>query len=370
MALHDAWIQAPILPHRAVTLAREIGLGGLTLCALMPDTKGSLYSRYRPDDLRAHLDNLRVNNLRAGVMIWADTTPRDVDVAARWLASNRGALLACGLLEVDAEESFVKGSPANRALWVEMFAEFVVGLRADGWEGQVSVTATDWDLRHDRIDALIRDLGEVVRPQWYVFRKPGDEPHWSHKLGSPTAQIGTWEDQLLKRALPRIGRDDLIIEAGIATYWQRGVKGHDSIPSAMSASIAAARGSRLERGTVAWSLNWADARGGAEATARAAWAACLRDEDPQAVADNGAAHIEPEPMAPSSHGDRERVRELQRQLSAAGYNPGAADGLLGPRTRDALDRWAQDGLFAPDDWTANYPQINALAGKLGLLEEP
>ena len=367
--VHDAWVQAPIVTAHLVKIAREIGLGGLTLCALMPDTKGGLYARYTPSLLGA-LVGLLSPEFRVGLMLWADTTPKDRDHTRNWLRANRDALLACDVLEVDAEESFVRGSLADRTQWVQMFAEEVVALRAEGWAGKVSVTATDWDLRRDRIDALIRHLADLIRPQWYVFHRPGDEPHWSHQLAEPAAQIAAWDRQLIHVAMPRIGREDLQVEAGLANYWQRGVKGHDSIPSAMAAAFGAAQVSGGQRGSCAWSLNWADARGGAEATSRAAWAACLRGgQGIEALADNGEAPITPPATTPASHGDRERVRELQRRLAAAGYDPGAPDGQLGPRTRRALDRWTNDGLFAPDDWAAKHPQINALADKLGLLPQ-
>jgi len=36
------------------------------------------------------------------------------------------------------------------------------------------------------------------------------------------------------------------------------------------------------------------------------------------------------------------VQEIQRQLSARGYNPGSADGRLGERTRDAIEQFQRD----------------------------
>ncbi|UEM02340.1 peptidoglycan-binding protein [Skermanella rosea] len=57
----------------------------------------------------------------------------------------------------------------------------------------------------------------------------------------------------------------------------------------------------------------------------------------------------------------ERVRTAQRQLAARGYDPGTADGQLGPRTRQALARYrADNGL--PDgpaimaDWPEPKPE--------------
>ena len=42
----------------------------------------------------------------------------------------------------------------------------------------------------------------------------------------------------------------------------------------------------------------------------------------------------------------EHLRKLQRDLAAAGFDPGAADGKNGPRTRAALDRAAEAGRLA------------------------
>jgi len=53
-------------------------------------------------------------------------------------------------------------------------------------------------------------------------------------------------------------------------------------------------------------------------------------------------------------GDKgEQVRELQRQLAAAGFNPGPVDGVYGPLTRGAVERLqrycglAADGIAGP-----------------------
>lgn len=39
----------------------------------------------------------------------------------------------------------------------------------------------------------------------------------------------------------------------------------------------------------------------------------------------------------------QHLRRLQDELRAAGFDPGASDGLIGPRTRGAIDRAAMDG---------------------------
>ena len=53
----------------------------------------------------------------------------------------------------------------------------------------------------------------------------------------------------------------------------------------------------------------------------------------------------------------ERVRTAQRQLAARGYDPGAADGQLGPRTRKALARYRSDnGLPDGPAIVADWPE--------------
>jgi Putative peptidoglycan binding domain len=52
------------------------------------------------------------------------------------------------------------------------------------------------------------------------------------------------------------------------------------------------------------------------------------------------------PAVSSAQGDW-RIGQAQEQLKAAGFNPGPIDGVLGPRTRDALRRYqASQGLPA------------------------
>ncbi|WP_211103833.1 peptidoglycan-binding protein [Skermanella pratensis] len=53
----------------------------------------------------------------------------------------------------------------------------------------------------------------------------------------------------------------------------------------------------------------------------------------------------------------ERIRTAQRQLAARGYDPGAADGHLGPRTRKALARYrADNGLPGSPAILAEWPE--------------
>jgi peptidoglycan hydrolase-like protein with peptidoglycan-binding domain len=50
--------------------------------------------------------------------------------------------------------------------------------------------------------------------------------------------------------------------------------------------------------------------------------------------------------------DQETITRLQRQLRQVGYDPGPIDGLLGPRTLEALQRFLMDrGL---DSGTASH----------------
>ena len=42
----------------------------------------------------------------------------------------------------------------------------------------------------------------------------------------------------------------------------------------------------------------------------------------------------------------QHLRRLQNELRMAGFDPGVADGQIGPRTRGALDRAAMDGRLA------------------------
>lgn len=53
----------------------------------------------------------------------------------------------------------------------------------------------------------------------------------------------------------------------------------------------------------------------------------------------------PREQAPLTHDD---VRELQRQLNAAGYNVGGADGIMGPNTRRGLREFQRDQGLTPD----------------------
>jgi hydrogenase-4 component B len=46
--------------------------------------------------------------------------------------------------------------------------------------------------------------------------------------------------------------------------------------------------------------------------------------------------------------ETEAVRDIQRQLQAHGYKPGAVDGLLGPRTCNAVRRYQKEAGLEVD----------------------
>ncbi len=78
-----------------------------------------------------------------------------------------------------------------------------------------------------------------------------------------------------------------------------------------------------------------------------------------ALAGAGAAQTGPEPRAPltaletltqvsvAASAPTEEVRGLQERLAQWGYDPGPADGLMGPRTRRALLAWQRDQGLEP-----------------------
>ena len=66
-------------------------------------------------------------------------------------------------------------------------------------------------------------------------------------------------------------------------------------------------------------------------------------------------------LAQGRNNDKDLVRKLQEGLAAFGYHPGAADGLFGQKTEDAIEEWQKavdiypDGLFGNgslDAWNA------------------
>lgn len=66
------------------------------------------------------------------------------------------------------------------------------------------------------------------------------------------------------------------------------------------------------------------------------------------------------PVMIAAHGDW-RVGQAQERLKAAGFNPGFIDGVLGPRTREALRRYqASQGL--PTTGLLDEPTQQALLG--------
>ena len=64
--------------------------------------------------------------------------------------------------------------------------------------------------------------------------------------------------------------------------------------------------------------------------------------------------------------DRESRRQVQQRLREAGFDPGPADGLLGPRTRDAIRRW-QESAGLPATGYLDSATAEAL---LGTADEP
>ena len=67
----------------------------------------------------------------------------------------------------------------------------------------------------------------------------------------------------------------------------------------------------------------------------------------------------PQPPAPEADSEGMTVYELQDRLAALGYKPGAIDGVLGPRTLDALKKFQTDKNLAVTG-TLNADTIRAL----------
>ena len=57
--------------------------------------------------------------------------------------------------------------------------------------------------------------------------------------------------------------------------------------------------------------------------------------------------------------DRDARRRIQERLHAAGFDPGGADGLFGPRTRAAIRQW-QGSRAAPATGYLNRPTVQTL----------
>ena len=58
----------------------------------------------------------------------------------------------------------------------------------------------------------------------------------------------------------------------------------------------------------------------------------------------------PEAQEAALNLDRSARRELQRRLRLAGFDPGAADGILGPRSRAALSAWQEERDYEPSGY--------------------
>jgi peptidoglycan hydrolase-like protein with peptidoglycan-binding domain len=67
----------------------------------------------------------------------------------------------------------------------------------------------------------------------------------------------------------------------------------------------------------------------------------------------------PQAAAPEADSEGMTVYELQDRLTALGYKPGAVDGVLGPRTVDALKKFQADRNLAATG-TLNADTIRAL----------
>ncbi len=67
----------------------------------------------------------------------------------------------------------------------------------------------------------------------------------------------------------------------------------------------------------------------------------------RALAENQAAVLRGQAAERALGLDREARRLIQRGLQARGFDPGPADGLFGPRTRTAIERWQAAGGATP-----------------------
>ena len=76
---------------------------------------------------------------------------------------------------------------------------------------------------------------------------------------------------------------------------------------------------------------------------------------------NGDAGSDPQAVEAALGLDRATRRQLQLGLQAAGFDPGLADGLFGPRTRAAIRSW-QASRDAPASGYLNRTEVEALLG--------
>jgi membrane-bound lytic murein transglycosylase B len=65
------------------------------------------------------------------------------------------------------------------------------------------------------------------------------------------------------------------------------------------------------------------------------------------------------PPADAPRLSRAQVEQIQLRLAAQGFDSGAADGVLGPATRDALRRFQQQRGLVPDGFP-DTPVLRAL----------
>ena len=80
---------------------------------------------------------------------------------------------------------------------------------------------------------------------------------------------------------------------------------------------------------------------------------------PAAPREPSPAPARPQQAAPEAESEGMTVYELQDRLAALGYKPGTVDGVLGPRTVDALKKFQSDKNLAVTG-TINAETIRAL----------
>jgi len=80
---------------------------------------------------------------------------------------------------------------------------------------------------------------------------------------------------------------------------------------------------------------------------------------PAPVAPREPAPARSQPSAPEPDNEGMTIYELQDRLAALGYKPGGVDGVLGPRTLDALKKFQGDKNLAVTG-TLNAETIRAL----------
>ena len=130
----------------------------------------------------------------------------------------------------------------------------------------------------------------------------------------------------------------------------------DYIQALMWTSLAASQG---VEGATAARNSVADQMTGEQVTAGERLARAWRPNQEVTTSTRGS--------RPTGHtGSRKRIGSIQRQLASLGYDPGPADGILGPRTRDAMRTFqAKEGLPATGAVSTVFEEAlrSALAGR-------